>query len=223
MLDLNALMEIGHKIKINDIEDAINDLNKAIELNPNDANAHLLRGKAKLGLNQYKNAIDDFSKAIELRPNYGRAYSQRGLVRIGLKQYKNAIDDYSKAIELNPNDANAYFHRGFAKKGLKDYQGSREDFTKAEEIDPKNCNSFHQVLAKWNLREYQEEIKTEFLKYQNAVDDLSKLLETYPNDVNCLSLRASAKRKLGDNKGADEDDKKADKLKSMEKKYDSME
>ena len=220
MLDLNALMEIGHKIKINDIEDAINDLNKAIELNPNDANAHLLRGKAKLGLNQYKNAIDDFSKAIELdvrgplTPPLHITYAKIGEAKLGLKQYKNAIDDYSKAIELNPNDTNAYFYRGFAKRGLKDYQGSREDFTKAEEIDPKNCDSSHQLMARWNLREYQEEIKKELQKYQESVDDLTKLLEMYPNDVNTLLLRASAKRKLGDKEGAAEDDRKAKKLKN---------
>ena len=36
-----------------------------------------------------------------------------------------------------------------------------------------------------------------------------------PNDVNTLLLRASAKRKLGDNEGADEDDRKAEKLKNI--------
>ena len=59
--------------------------------------------------------------------------------------------------------------------------------------------------------------------YEDAIEDYTKAIEIDLNNVFAYRLRADLKRKLGDNKGADEDDKKADKLKSMERKYDSME
>ena len=62
--------------------------------------------------------------------------------------------------------------------------------------------------------------------YLGAIDDYTKAIEIFPNKPNKAYLynyRASAKRKSGDNKGADQDDIKADKLKRMESKYESME
>ena len=59
--------------------------------------------------------------------------------------------------------------------------------------------------------------------YQGAIDDYTKAIEIEPNKAYLYNYRASAKRKLEDNEGTDEDDKKADKLKSMERQYESME
>ena len=59
--------------------------------------------------------------------------------------------------------------------------------------------------------------------YQGAIDDHTKAIKIDPNNAYLYNYRASAKRKSGDNKGADQDDIKADKLKSMESKYESME
>ena len=55
---------------------------------------------------------------------------------------------------------------------------------------------------------------------KDAIEDYTKAIEIEPNSVFAYRLRADSKRKLGDNEGADEDDKKADKLKKMERKYD---
>ena len=57
--------------------------------------------------------------------------------------------------------------------------------------------------------------KYDSLDYQGAIDDYTKAIEIEPNKAYLYNYRASAKRKLGDNEGADEDDKKAEKLKSM--------
>ena len=55
---------------------------------------------------------------------------------------------------------------------------------------------------------------------EDAIEDYTKAIEIDPNNVFAYRLRADAKRKLGDNEGADEDDKKQINLKSMEKNYD---
>lgn len=46
----------------------ISDLNKTIEINPNDAEAYKSRRLAKYELQQNEEAILDFKKAIELAP-----------------------------------------------------------------------------------------------------------------------------------------------------------
>ena len=54
--------------------------------------------------------------------------------------------------------------------------------------------------------------------YAEAIKDYTKAIEIDPSNVFAYRLRADSKRKLGDNEGADEDYKKADKLKKYGKK-----
>jgi len=123
---------------------------KAIELNPNDAEAYYKRGSAKTSLKDYKGAIEDYNKAIELDPNYALAYYKRGAAkrRLGQKDFKGAIQDFSKAIELNPNYAGAYYNRGNTKYELKDYKGAIQDFSKAIELNPHAGAYYNRGIAK---------------------------------------------------------------------------
>ena len=52
-----------------DVDGAIADSSKAIELNPTNAEAHVNRGVAKLAKGEAGGAIADFTRAIELKPN----------------------------------------------------------------------------------------------------------------------------------------------------------
>ena len=49
----------------------------------------------------------------------------------------------------------------------------------------------------------------------NAIFYLNEAIEIYPNKSYLYNYRAESKRKLGDNEGADEDDRKAEKLKNI--------
>ena len=95
----------------------IEDYTKAIELNPNDANAYNERGVLHYAIDKYPEAIADYTKAIEINPKYVFAYFNRGLIYQDLKKYEEAIADYTKAIELDPDKwsaaslTDAYNHR----------------------------------------------------------------------------------------------------------------
>jgi len=72
------------KYKLKDYRGAIQDYNKAIELNPKYPEAYNNRGFAKVELKDYKAAIQDYTKAIELNPNYADAYNNRGIAKAQL-------------------------------------------------------------------------------------------------------------------------------------------
>ncbi|NJK47799.1 tetratricopeptide repeat protein, partial [Candidatus Gracilibacteria bacterium] len=76
------------------------DLNKALELNPDSAEAYNYRGGAYLNLQQYKNAIADFNKALELNPDNAEAYLGRSGYYYQMGKRENAIADMEKAIQL---------------------------------------------------------------------------------------------------------------------------
>jgi tetratricopeptide (TPR) repeat protein len=96
------------------------DYDKAIELNPDNADAYYKRGDAYAEIGEYGQAIADYSKAIELAPGHALAYFNRAYASGEIGEYNKAIVDYSKAIELNPSDAQAYYNRGL------DYQNKGE-------------------------------------------------------------------------------------------------
>ena len=75
----------GHsKYEREDYQGAIAEYNKAIEINPNHADAYYFRGLAKRSrlVEDYRGAIADFNKSIEIDPNHADAYYFRGGAKI---------------------------------------------------------------------------------------------------------------------------------------------
>src|SRR4030042_1222790 len=79
-------------------DNAISDFNKALEVNPNYADAYYNRGIAYGKKEQYDNEIPDYNKALEVNPNYAEAYFNRGVIYEKRGQYDNAISDFNKAL-----------------------------------------------------------------------------------------------------------------------------
>src|SRR5260370_42021352 len=65
----------------NDVDGAIADYNKAIELNSQMADAYNNRGSAWLLKGNTEQAVADFSTAISIDPDFSEAYYNRGYVR----------------------------------------------------------------------------------------------------------------------------------------------
>jgi tetratricopeptide (TPR) repeat protein len=116
-----------------DFSGAIQDFNKAIQINPNSINAYYNLGNAHLLLKDFSGAIQDFDKAIEINPKFEIAYYNRGLAK-SIDDNRSAIQDFNKAIEIDPNYADAYFGRGLSKYLLEDKIGACLDWSKAGEL-----------------------------------------------------------------------------------------
>ena len=88
------------------VDQAIANLNKAIELNPRDDIAYGIRGNAYVRKGQYDKAITDFNNAIKLNPRYAMAYNSRAVCYFYKKRYDNAWNDVRKAqylgYKINP-------------------------------------------------------------------------------------------------------------------------
>ncbi len=92
-----------NRLKKGDYRGAIEDFNKAIEIDPNNSDNFNNRGIARSELGDHQGAIEDYTRAIALDPNDAAAYSNRGNSKSKLKDYEGAISDYSKAIEIAPS------------------------------------------------------------------------------------------------------------------------
>ena len=191
------------KDELDDYHGAIADYDRAIELDPENAEGYYNRGIAKSGLDDYHGAIADYDRAIELNPNYAEAYFLRGFAKHKLGDYRGAKADYDRAIELKPEDADAYSNRGIAKRKLNDYAGAVADYSRAIELDPDEADAhFLRGIAKGKLGDHD-----------GAIADYSRAIELDPDDANAYYNRGIAKRKLDDYYGAIADYSRAIELK----------
>lgn len=128
--------------------ESIYELTKAIERNPNDADAYYRRGMAYYEADLKIRAITDFTKAIQLKPDFVNAYlgRARAYTYMGYSsekgRYDLAIADCAKAIEFDPNNADAYEARGYAYYRKDDHDLAIGDFTKAIELNPNNDHAY---------------------------------------------------------------------------------
>lgn len=144
--------------------EALVNLNKAIELDPNNSAAYYLRGNIKDNFEDRHGAMKDYNVAIEKNPKFADALYARGNVKMKLQDYYGAIDDFTAVIAINENFVEAYFSRGRAKQFLQAYQDAINDCSKIIQINPKNSDAY-------SMRGI---LRIEFGDTKNGCLDLSK-------------------------------------------------
>ena len=116
---------------------------RALELDPNNAEAYSNRGAMYDDLNDYPAALADYARALELDPNNAAFYSNRGLTYDHLKDYPAALADYARATDLDPDDARAYNNRGLTHYGQEDHTAALADYARAIDLDPNNASAYN--------------------------------------------------------------------------------
>ncbi len=113
----------------------VQELTKAIQLDPQLKEAYISRAEAYYILQEYGLAITDYNKIIELDPNDGFAYNDRGLAHFNLGDYYFAIDDYDSAVEKKDSKEEgfnfSYQNRADAYMKVKDYSKAIQDYGRA--------------------------------------------------------------------------------------------
>ena len=90
----------------NALNQAIDDYNKAIELDSNYTDAYINKGNCLISLNKPNEALGCFNKTLKLNPTYALAYYQKGNAQYALKQNKEACLNWKKSLELGAQYAN---------------------------------------------------------------------------------------------------------------------
>jgi tetratricopeptide (TPR) repeat protein len=135
--------------KKGDYDRAPADLDEAIRLTPDSAEAYAWRGSIYRGKYDEKRATADIDKAIGLRPGDGKVYLPRAWQRRDRGEEQAANADFDKAIELLSKtilgrtvSAEADDYRGAAYVGKNDYDRAIADFDKPSSFSPATTMRF---------------------------------------------------------------------------------
>lgn len=123
--------------------EALINLNKAVELDPNYFRAYYVRANIKDAFDDRHGAMKDYNISIEKNAKFADAFFSRGNVKMKLQDYYGAIDDYSMAIKINENYIEAYYNRGKAKQYLQAYEDAINDCSKIIQINAKSVDAYY--------------------------------------------------------------------------------
>jgi tetratricopeptide (TPR) repeat protein len=110
---------------------ALDELDKAIQMNETNPEAYFWRGRTLISQGRFESAAEDFQKVLKLKPDYAEAYDNLGWLYDRLGETDRAIDALSKSIELKSDNGWTYYQRGRVRFKKGDREGALRDAEKA--------------------------------------------------------------------------------------------
>ena len=163
-------------------QQALEDYNHALVLDPTDARLYWRRGSVYSQLGEFQQAIENYDHALALAPDDHSFHTKRALAYYHLKNYQKAIEDYNCALGLNPTDAVLYIGRGLAYEKWEKYRYAMEDYNRALALKPDDPSAYM----------FRGRIHGKLQEYKQAVDDYNHVLALEPNDVGSYLNRGFA-------------------------------
>ena len=149
-----------------DIEKALIYFQKAVEKDPNYADAIFQIGYCYGQLKQYREAIESLKQAIRIKPDYAEAHCNLGAAYGNLGRSSEEIESYKQAIRIKPDYAEAHFNLGIAYGNLGRHSEAIESLKQAIRIKPDLAEAHCNLgVAYWSLGRYSEAIES----YKQAI------------------------------------------------------
>jgi tetratricopeptide (TPR) repeat protein len=121
-------------LKLGQLDAAIADFDRAIDLAPDQADAYLNRGIASMLTGAYRQALQDHSEALLLNPQNVRAWINRGIVLRHLGHYDLSIQCFDQALRLGSRVGYIYGERGRTHEQMGDWNCAHRDYLRSIEI-----------------------------------------------------------------------------------------
>jgi tetratricopeptide (TPR) repeat protein len=165
------------------LQDSLTANQRAVEISPNDAEAHSNLGNTLKVLGRLEEAETSYKKAIAIKPDLAEAHSNLGITLQKLGRLEDAETSYKKAIAIKPDYAEAHSNLGITLQKLGRLEDAETSYKKAIAIKPKYAEA-HSSLGN-TLRELGrlEDAET---SYKKAIAIKPDYAEAHSNLGNTL-------------------------------------
>jgi len=122
-----------------DVKSGMQELATALELDPNNARAHINLGSVYLQNGQEFLAKSEFEKALQIDPWFPEAHNNLGLILSKSNQAEQAAQHFRLAADLEPRYLEAVFNLGLSLRALNRLDGALGAFRRAAQLAPDNA------------------------------------------------------------------------------------
>lgn len=170
-----------------DLDKALADFNKVIEIKPRFARGYLMRGMVHDGLGATGKAIADIDRAIELDAKSWAGYFSRAIVLRGMRDYDGALADLDKAAELDPQKSQVRLLHALIVADTGDSTAARSEINKVIAEGDSNAGAYYARAAV----AYQED------RPDAAETDLERALDLRPDFTAAHTLMGRIEEERG--------------------------
>jgi TonB family protein len=140
---LSALIQRGHEsLNHSEYDQAIRDLDQAIELDPEASNAYAQRGLAYLGKRDIGPAREDFETALRLIPQSAPALSGRGVLEYLSGDCQSALADLSRSLDYDARGSFTLRWRAEAYSCMGRDEEALADLARSEKVAPDTFSAY---------------------------------------------------------------------------------
>lgn len=174
-------------------EPALDSLNLALDISPDNPADWMAQGELRYALGQYQPALESFNQAAALRKAQNLSpssllYNNRALVQLELGNHQLALEDVETAIGIDANYPTAWSTKGLILETVGQDEESLSAYDQATKIDPEDYTVWTNrafVLNKMGRNEEAQQSLETALKikpdYQPAQNSLKSLMESDPS------------------------------------------
>ncbi|XP_007891557.2 uncharacterized protein LOC103178545 [Callorhinchus milii] len=205
--------------KLGELKLAMDDLNKAIEMEPKLLDAYWHRHLIFVLQLKVPNALEDLNYVLKNNKIHADAYRSKAEIYRSRGEITMAIINYTQALKCKPDDE-TYFRRGEMHEHRNEVRLAMEDYSLAISMNPKRLDAlmkrakYYFNISNWNvaIQDYTSIIQYDptFAKarnlrgqayakqglYQKAILDLSAAIHLDPNDWEAFYHRGCLLRKV---------------------------
>jgi tetratricopeptide (TPR) repeat protein len=189
---------------------AVEALNRAIAIAPDDINSRFILGQVYFDLKDYASMIVQYQKVVDLDPKQEKARFNLGVAYINQEQFFEAWQQFKAISELDPSDSEALglmgqelenavnqkLALGTARYTAEDYGEAKTAFEAVLTMDPKNKQAKEylekvdeQVNKSYQSLVAQAKAALKSHKKEEAVEALEKALALKPDDPEATSMK----------------------------------
>ncbi|HTU46698.1 MAG TPA: tetratricopeptide repeat protein [Bryobacteraceae bacterium] len=166
--------------------EAVEELKRALELEPNSDNGYLRLGRAYLATGQSEAALSALRKAVDLNPYYWYNHDQLGLAYYRMGRNTRALAEFKNAADLDPSNGKEYNRIGATYWRMGRLQDSIEQFKKVIKLEPSGDAYTNLGTTYFALGRYRE-----------AIVNFKKAAQINDNNIEYMANLADAYRQAG--------------------------